>query len=378
MANTTPKTFLHLALSAAFGALVSQSVNAAEIPAGTELAEQQVLRINNGSDPASLDPNKIDGSPEGMIARQLFETLVISDENGHILPGAAEKWEHSPDFKIWTFHLRQDGKWSNGDPVTADDFVFSFRRLADPKTASPYSSYLNYLKLLNAADVAEGKKPAAELGVKALDAHTLELTLSEGVPYADKLVEHYVLAPVNRKVVEQFGDKWTDVNNIVGNGAFKLTNWIINEKLEMVPNPHYWNHAKTALTQLTFYPIVSSNTDVSRYRAGDLDITNHELPVELFAKLKAEQPNEVYTPPVLCTYQYEINQTKAPFTDVRVRKALSMAVDRDIITDKVTAQGQVPAYSFTPPYINGGEKNTPRRNGRNYHKPSATNRLSNC
>ncbi|WP_373100950.1 MULTISPECIES: ABC transporter substrate-binding protein [Pasteurellaceae] len=359
MANTTSKTVLHLALTAAFGLLAGHNAAAADVPAGTELAEKQALRINNGADPASLDPNKIDGTPEGMIARQLFETLVISDAQGHILPGAAEKWEHSPDFKTWTFYLRQDGKWSNGDPVTAEDFVFSFRRLADPKTASPYSSYLNYLKLLNSDAVAEGKKPTSELGVKALDSHTLQLTLSDSVPYADKLVEHYVLAPVNQKVVEQFGDKWTDVNHIVGNGAFKLTDWIINEKLEMVPNPHYWNHAKTVLTHLTFYPIVSSNTDVSRYRAGDLDITNHELPIELFAKLKAESPNEVYTPAVLCTYQYEINQKKAPFTDVRVRKALSMAIDRDIITGKVTAQGQVPAYSFTPPYINGGEKILP-------------------
>ncbi|MBV6545561.1 oligopeptide ABC transporter substrate-binding protein OppA, partial [Ursidibacter maritimus] len=146
-----------------------------------------------------------------------------------------------------------------------------------------------------------GKKPITELGVKALDAHTLELTLSTSVPYADKLTEHYVLAPVNKKLVEQFGDKWTDVKNIVGNGAFTVKNWTINEKLELVPNPHYWDHAKTVLTSVTLYPIESENTDVARYRAGDLDITNHALPVELFSKLKQEYPNEVYTPASLCT-----------------------------------------------------------------------------
>ncbi|SUC10448.1 periplasmic oligopeptide-binding protein [Pasteurella canis] len=356
MTNTMKKTFLNIALTSALTLLASQSTFAAEVPTGTTLADKQELRMNNGSDPASLDPHKIEGTPEALVARQLFETLVISDADGHIIPGAAEKWEHSPDFKTWTFHLRKDGKWSNGEPVTAEDFVFAFQRLADPKTASPYSSYLKYLKLLNSEDIVAGKKPVTDLGVKALDSHTLQLMLSESVPYADKLTEHYVLAPVNKKVVEQFGDKWTDLKNIVGNGAFKITNWIINEKLEMVPNNHYWDNAKTVLTHVTLYPITSENTDVSRYRAGDLDITNHALPVELFAKLKAELPNEVYTPPVLCTYLYEINHKKAPFNDVRVRKALSMAMDRNIITEKVTAQGQVPAYSFTPPYINGGEK----------------------
>ncbi|HHW7446112.1 TPA: ABC transporter substrate-binding protein [Pasteurella multocida] len=356
MTNTMKKTGLNVALASIFTLFATQTTFAAEVPAGTELAAKQELRWNIGSNPASLDPHKIEGTPEGFTSRQLFETLVISDAEGHIIPGAAIKWEHSPDFKKWTFHLRPDAKWSNGEPVTAEDFVFSFQRLADPNTASPYSTYLKYLKLLNAEDVVAGKKPITELGVKALDAHTLELTLSASVPYADKLTEHYVLAPVNKKLVEQFGDKWTDVKNIVGNGAFTVKNWTINEKLELVPNPHYWDHAKTVLTSVTLYPIESENTDVARYRAGDLDITNHALPVELFSKLKQEYPNEVYTPASLCTYLYEINHKKPPFDDVRVRKALAMALDRDIITEKVTAQGQVPAYSFTPPYINGGEK----------------------
>ncbi|QLB13571.1 oligopeptide transport system substrate-binding protein [Bisgaardia hudsonensis] len=356
MTNTTKKTLINIALASAFSIFSAQSAFTAEVPVGTVLAEKQELRINNGTDPTSIDPHKVEGVPESLVLRQLFETLVISDDKGHIIPGAAEKWEHSDDFKTWTFHLRKNGKWSNGEPVTAEDFVFGFQRLADPNTASPYASYLQYLKLLNASDVVAGKKPVTELGVKALDDHTLELTLSESVPYADKLTEHYVLSPVNKKIIEKFGDKWTDVNNIVGNGAFKLSNWIINEKLEMIPNEFYWNNEKTVLTNVTLYPISSSNTDVSRYRAGDLDITNHELPTELFSKLKSEYPNEVYTPPSLCTYQYEINHTKAPFNDVRVRKALSMAIDRNIIAEKVMAQGQQPAYAFTPSYINGGEK----------------------
>ncbi|WP_424411757.1 ABC transporter substrate-binding protein [Pasteurella sp. PK-2025] len=356
MTNTMKKTFLNVAVSSALTLFATQSALAAQVPAGTTLANKQELRWNIGSNPTSLDPHKIEGSPEGFASRQLFETLVISDAEGHIIPGAAVKWEHSPDFKTWTFYLRPEAKWSNGEPVTAEDFVFSFQRLAEPKTASPYSSYLKYLKLVNAEEVTAGKKAPSELGVKALDAHTLQLTLSDSVPYADKLTEHYVLAPVNKKVIEQYGDKWTDIKNIVGNGAFKVSNWIINEKLELIPNPNYWDHAKTVLTNVTLYPIESENTDVARYRAGDLDMTNHAIPVELFTKLKKELPNEIYTPASLCTYLYEINNKKPPFDDPRVRRALAMSVERDIITDKVLGQGQTPAYNFTPTYINGGEK----------------------
>ncbi|NBI43771.1 oligopeptide ABC transporter substrate-binding protein OppA [[Haemophilus] felis] len=356
MTNTMKKAILSVAVSSALTFLTTQSVLAATVPAGTALATEQIFRLNNGSNPASLDPQKVEGVPEGVIARQLFETLVVSDETGRILPGAAIKWEHSSDFKTWTFYLRPEAKWSNGDPVLAEDFVFAFQRLADPKTASPYSSYLHYLKLANAEDVIAGKKSLTELGVKALNDHTLELSLSEGVPYADKLTEHYVLSPVNKKVVEKYGEKWTEINNIVGNGAFKITKFIVNEKIELVPNVHYWDNANTVLTNVILYPIESENTDVQRYRAGDLDATNNGLPVELFAKLKKELPNEVYTPPLLCTYIYEINNQKAPFNDVRIRQALSMAMERDIITDKVLAQGQRPSYSFTPTYISGGEK----------------------
>ena len=349
------KSLRYFALSTLFSALAT-SAFAAEVPAGTQLDQDQHLRWNIAANPASLDPQKIEGTPEAMVVHQLFETLVTSDEKGNILPGAAISWEHSPDNKIWTFKLRPDGKWSNGEPVTAEDFVFAFQRLANPETASPYSSYLDYLKLKNAEGVINGKLAPSELGVKALDDHTLQLTLTEGVPYADKLVEHYVLAPVNKKVVEKYGDQWTDMDHIVGNGAFKAKEWIINEKIELVPNPYYWDNAKTVLKEVTLYPIASSNTDVARYRSGDIDITGPEIPVELFKKLKKNYPNEVYVPSTLCSYFYEINTKKPPFDNPNVRKALSMAVDRNIITDKVLGQGQIPAYNFTPNYIASGEK----------------------
>lgn len=349
---------LNTALSIALAATLSGSVLAATVPAGTELAPKQELVYNISTNPATLDPQKMEGDVEGQYARQLFEGLVTSDESGHILPGVAKSWDHSADFKTWTFHLRDDAKWSNGDPVTAQDFVYAWQRLADPKTAAPYSTYLKYLTLQNAADIVQGKKAPTELGVKAVDDHTLQLNLDSSIPYVDKLVEHYVLFPVHKATVEKFGDQWTKAENIVGNGAFKLDKLIVNEKSELSPNPNYWDVANTVLTKITLLPIESATTDVNRYRAGEIDISGKEIPTEMFQRLKTDLPKELHVAPILCTYVYEINNKKAPFNDVRVRQALSLAMDRNIITDKVVAQGQVPAYHFTPPYINGGEKLT--------------------
>lgn len=347
------KSLLFVAMSlgvAATGAM------AANVPAGTQLADKQELVWNISANPATLDPQKMEGDVEGNYAHQLFETLVTSDEKGHILPGVATSWDHSEDFKTWTFHLRPEAKWSNGDPVVAGDFVYAWQRLADPKTASPYSTFLDFLKLKNADQVIAGKAPVTDLGVEAKDDHTLVLHLTEAVPYVDKLVEHYVLSPVNPKVVEKFGDKWTAPENIVGNGAFVLKSMVVNEKAVLERNPHYWDNAKTVLTKVTLLPIESSATDIARYRAGDEDMTGKEIPIELFAKIKKELPDELHISPLLCTYLYEVNTAKAPFDNEKVRRALSLALDRNIITDKILQQGQTPAYIFTPPFINGAEK----------------------
>ena len=343
-------------LVAALSLTMANMATAANVPADANLAKKQELVWNVSANPATLDPQKMEGDVEGYFARQLFEMLVTSDEKGHILPGAATSWQHSDDFKTWTFFLRPNAKWSNGDAVTAHDFVYAWQRLADPNTASPYASYLDFLKLENADKVLEGKAKVDELGVEAKDDHTLVLHLTESVPYVDKLVEHYVLSPVHKSVVEKFGDAWTKPGNLVGNGAFKLDSMVVNEKAVLVRNPHYWDNDKTVLEKVTLLPIESAATDVARYRASDEDVTGKELPIELFAKLKKEVPNEIYTPPVLCTYTYEMNTVKPPFNDARVRKALSLALDRHIMTDKILQQGQTPAYLFTPPFINGAEK----------------------
>ncbi|MEN0632002.1 oligopeptide ABC transporter substrate-binding protein OppA [Klebsiella aerogenes] len=334
-------------------ALITANVAmAADVPAGVQLADKQTLVRNNGAEVQSLDPHKIEGVPESNVNRDLFEGLVIGDLNGHPVPGVAESWDNK-DFKVWTFHIRKDAKWSDGSPVTAQDFVYSWQRLADPKTASPYASYLQYGHVANVDEIIAGKKPATDLGVKAIDDKTFEVTLSEPVPYFYKLLVHPSVSPVPKAAVEKYGEKWTQPANIVTNGAYKLKDWVVNERIVLERNTNYWDNAKTVINQVTYLPISSEVTDVNRYRSGEIDMTYNNMPIELFQKLKKEIPKEVHVDPYLCTYYYEINNQKAPFTDVRVRTALKLALDRDIIVNKVKNQGDLPAYSYTPPYTDG-------------------------
>ncbi|MGJ0579552.1 oligopeptide ABC transporter substrate-binding protein OppA [Xenorhabdus bovienii] len=349
MMNTTKKR-LAAGITVALGMMMGWQAFAAQVPAGVQLAEKQVLVRNNGSEPQSLDPHKIEGVPESNIARDLFEGIVINGPNGEILPGVATHWENQ-DFKVWTFHLRKDAKWSNGDPVTAQDFVYSWRRLADPNTASPYASYLQYAHILNVDDAIKGKQKTESLGVKALDDHTFQVTLSEPVPYLVRLLIHPTMSPVHRATVEKYGDRWTQPKNFVGNGAYKLKSWNINERLVFERSPTYWDNKNTIIDQVTFLPISSEVTDVNRYRSGEIDITYTNLPIELFQKLKKEIPDQLRVNPYLCTYFYEINNQKLPFNDPRVRTALKLGMDRDLITNKVKAQGDTPAYGWVPPYI---------------------------
>ena len=352
MTNITKKS---LVAAGILTALIAGNVaTAAVVPAGVQLAEKQTLVRNNGSEVQSLDPHKIEGVPESNINRDLFEGLLISDVDGKPSPGVAEKWENK-DFKVWTFHLRKDAKWSDGTPVTAQDFVYSWQRLANPNTASPYASYLQYGHIVNIDDIIAGKKPVTDLGVKALDDHTFEVTLSEPVPYFYKLLVHSSVSPVPKAAVEKYGEKWTQPANIVTNGAYKLKDWVVNERIVLERNTNYWDNAKTVINQVTYLPIASEVTDVNRYRSGEIDMTYNNMPIELFQKLKKEIPNEVHVDPYLCTYYYEINNQKAPFNDVRVRTALKLALDRDIIVNKVKNQGDLPAYSFTPPYTDGAK-----------------------
>lgn len=321
------------------------AVQAAEVPAGVQLAAKQELVRANGYEPATLDPNLAESNVEFYIFNDLFEGLLRVGKNGEVIPALATKWETKGT--VWTFHLRPEVKWSNGDPVTADDFVFSWRRLTDPKTASPYGSYLASAYVLNAAEINAGGKPPSELGVKALDAHTLQVTLAEPNSYLLKQLVHFPVLPVNRKVVEQYGKNWTQPQNFVGNGAFKLAQWVVNEKVVVERNTQYWDNAHTVLNKVTFLPL-QGFPEVARFRAGEIEL-GYSAPPELYQQLKKSLGDEqLVTYPLLSTSYFAFNNRQPPFNDVRVRQALNLALDKQVIAGKVLGYGQQPAWTFTP------------------------------
>lgn len=320
----------------------------AEKPISTEViyADVQELTRGNGTEVATLDPHKSQGVPESHVIRDLLEGLVNQDAEGNTMSGVAESWE-TIDNKKFVFHLRKDAKWSNGDPVTADDFVYSFQRAVDPATASPYSWYMEYTKMENAKDIIAGKKDKSELGVKAVDAHTLEIQLDTAVPYFVMMMGHTTVKPVHQATVEKFGDKWTKPGNFVGNGAFVVNSWVVNERLELLRNEQYWDNKDTKLDKVTYLPIENPVAEMNRFLSGEISFTS-TLPTEHFKRLKKEHPDSVSVEGSLCTYYYSFNTQKKPFDDVRVRKAISYAIDRDIVSNAILGQGQKPAYFLTP------------------------------
>ncbi len=342
--NTITKAIL-LGAGLAIGAASLPSF-AAQVPEGTKLAKDQTLVRDNGTEVASIDPQKTEGVPESNVIRDMFEGLVIQDGEGNVIPGVAESWE-TKDNKTFIFHLRKDAKWSNGDPVTAGDFVFAWQRAVDPATASPYATYLQMATMKNAEAIINGKMDKSELGVKAIDDRTLEVQLDTPVPYFVQMAGHTTMMPVNKKIVEQYGDNWTKPENIVSNGAFKLEKWVLNERMVMVRNTEYWDNKDTVLDKVVYLPIENQVSSMNRFLSGEVDMT-YEVPNEQFKNLKEKYPETIKNPGYLCTYYYGFNTNKKPFDDVRVREALSYAIDRDVITKILLGQGQKPAYALTP------------------------------
>ncbi|AOP44692.1 ABC transporter substrate-binding protein [Edwardsiella piscicida] len=324
---------------------------AAEVPPGVSLAAAQTLTRNNGSEPASLDPHRSESDVEFNILRDFFEGLLTLDGEGHLRPGLAARWQHSEAGRVWTFSLRPDLRWSNGEALTAQDLVFSWRRLIDPATASPYATFLVNMGIKNAAAIQEGALPPSALGVAAPDARTLRVTLDQPLSTFLPMMVHPTLVPLNPRVLARYGDKWTQPGHFVGNGAYTLKQWVINERLVGERNPHYWDDAHTVIHQVVYLPIVSETAGVNRYRAGELDMTS--LPSALFASLKQSLGEQVQIFPKLGTYYYHFNTRRAPFDDVRVRQALNLGLDKEIIAQKVLGQGQRPAWLFGSDDIGG-------------------------
>ncbi|KEQ11866.1 peptide ABC transporter substrate-binding protein [Endozoicomonas montiporae] len=344
-----------LSILAATAVITTQLVPAAQaavVPASTKLAEVQELTVDNNAEPASLDPHKVEGVPGGNIIRDLFEGLVNQDADGNIVPGQAESWLVSDDNKVFTFKIRDSARWSDGNPVTAHDFVYSFQRVVDPATASRYSWYIETTTMANAAAIIRGEKPPSTLGVKALDDQRLEVTLEQPVPYFIKMLANATTFPAHRASIEKHGDEWTRPGNMVSNGAYVLDQWVVNGKIVLKRNPKYWNDKETVINQVTYLPITTDSAKLHRYKTGELDMTG-TVPLEHYKRLVQKIPDEVVTSPELGTYYYSFNTTKPPMNDVRVRKALSYAINRSAITDYILGQGQKPAYTFTPESVSG-------------------------
>ncbi|WP_437889490.1 peptide ABC transporter substrate-binding protein [Phytobacter sp. V91] len=318
---------------------------AADVPEGATLAQKQELVRHIKDEPATLDPAKAAGLPEIQVIRDLYEGLVNQNEKGEIVPGVAEKWQ-SNDNRIWTFTLRSNAKWSDGTPVTAQDFVYSWQRLMDPKTTSPFASFAALASITQAQAIIDGKVTPDKLGVTAVDDRTLRVQLDKPLPWFASMAASFAFYPVQKANVES-GKEWTRPGNLVGNGAYVLANRVVNEKLEFTPNKYYWDNAKTVIQKVTFVPINQETAATNRYLAGGIDITE-SFPKSLYQKLLKEIPGQVYTPPQLGTYYYALNTQKGPTADPRVRLALSMTVDRRIMAEKVLGTGEKPAWRFTP------------------------------
>lgn len=333
------------------------AAQAATVPEGTQLADKQELVRSNGNEPASLDPHKVESDVEFNIISDLFDGLVAVKPDGSIEPRLAESWENK-DNAVWTFHLRPGITWSDGSPITAQDVVWSWQRLVTPATASPYASYPGNMHIMNAADIALGKKTPDTLGVKAINDTTLEVTLTQPTSAFLAMLAHPSMVPLDKVLIGRYGDKWVKPEHFVGSGAYHLSQWVVNERIVAERNPRYWDDKQTVINKVTYLPIRSEAADVNRYKAGEVDIV-YTLPINQFSQLKKTLGSEVDVSPQLATYYYEFNTTKAPFNDARVRRALNMALDKDIIADKVMGQGQRPAWVISQPEIGGVKLNGP-------------------
>ncbi|MBY0510289.1 MAG: peptide ABC transporter substrate-binding protein, partial [Rhodospirillaceae bacterium] len=288
---------------------------------------------------------------ENNIIGELFLGLTTEDAKGKPIPGAAESWTVSPDGLVWTFKLRPGLVWSDGVPMSAEDFVAGFRRLLDPKTAAQYASIQYVIK--NAAAVNSGKLPPDQVGVRAPDARTVEITLEHPTPYLLGLLVHATAYPIPRHAYAKFGNDWIKQGNAVTNGPYKLAYWKAHEELKVVKNPLFYDAKNVAIDEIYFYPTDDQASALKRYRAQELDanIGTRGFPMSQYPWLQENMPGQAHVAPMLGNEYIAFNMRKAPFNDSRLRKAVSLCIDRAVLTDKVLRDGQIPAYSFVPPGI---------------------------
>jgi oligopeptide transport system substrate-binding protein len=319
-----------------------------------------ILHYGNGSEPQGLDPHVVTGVPENHLVRALFEGLAV--KNPYTLepePGVAESWDISEDGRVITFYINPEARWSNGDPMTAEDYVWSWNRALNPAMGNLYAYMLFPVK--NAEAYASGKiSDFNEVGVKALDKLTLQVTLNERTPYFIQLMDHYSTFAVHRPTIEKFGKatdrftRWTRVENIVSNGAFKLAEWKLNRRIGMVKSNTYWDRDKVKLNGVVFYPTENIVSEERMFRVGQLHYTGG-IPLDKIPVYQAMENTPYVQAPYLGTYFYRFNTERPPVDDVRVRKALSMSIDRVKLNNSVLQKSNIPSYSITPPGTLGYE-----------------------
>ena len=329
---------------------------------GNGLAKDQILKINLSAEPPTLDPAQAKDSQTNTVLKFLYEGLVRIDADGKEQAGVAKDWKISEDGLKYVFNLNPDAKWSNGDAITAEDFVRSWERALKPETASPYAYQLYYIKgaegyNLSKDETYKGTKVTdfSQVGVKATDEHTLEVTLENPTPYFLGLTAFYTYYPVHASA--DTNDKFfTDYKNMIVNGPFVMDQYAKGQKIVVKKNDGYHAAADIKLAQIDMSLTNSSASELQAYKSGQLDYTgapNGEIPSDQIPSVKAELPDEFKATGIASTYYYQFNVNEAPFNNVKIRKAFAMAIQRQLIVDKVTQGGQIPAFGFVPPGIRG-------------------------
>jgi oligopeptide transport system substrate-binding protein len=315
-----------------------------------------VLRRGISAKVDTLDPHRSSAKWENIVIADMIVGLMTITPDRTVIPGVAESWETSEDGLTWTFKLRES-QWSDGEPVTADDFVYAFRRIQNPEIASQYSSLLYIVK--NAAQVNSGELPSEELGVRAVDDYTFEIALEEPAPYLLGLLTHYTTYPVPEHIVEQYGEAWIQPENIEVNGPYKLAYWRTGDQLVSEKNPLFYEADDVCFDRVAYFELEDAAAVERKIEAGDMDI-NNGFDGGRTTELEKKFPGWVRTTPGLITTYWTFNSSQPPFDDVRVRKALSLALDREFIVNKVLTPGYVPAYAFVPPKMSNYNVDRPQ------------------
>jgi len=362
MAISKLQSFTRILLVALLGSLIAACSGGQRET--DNAAAEGILLIGNGTEPKGLDPHLVTGVPENHIISSLIEGLIAYHPTDDLIPapGVAESWESNDDYTVWTFTLRDDAVWTNGDPVVAGDFTYSWQRILTPMLGSEYAPMLYVIKGAQAFHAGE-TEDFSTVGVQAMDEKTLQVTLEGPTPHFPNMLKHYSFFPVNPRAVEEHGGMtdrqsgWSTVENFVGNGPFKLKSWVTNQMIEVERNTDYWDNETVKLNGIRFFPVENPSTEETMYRSGRLHLTS-TVPPDKIPSLRESVPEQLRIEPYLGSYFYRVNVTRAPFDNPKVRQALAVSFDKKLLVEKVTKGGQAPATGFVPAGIPGYDAST--------------------